>query len=149
LKLSPFQAVTLDEFRLFLQHLVALDQLAQMDEGTLIVGMKGGQLTSHYHFYAIFADRQDCRVFAGTQEIGTIQGLPELDSTIGLAGYAWRIISVDERGRTVHVVRAEGVVKPNWLGAGGSYSHEHVMQRLRQVLEEETVYPYLSPLAKQ
>ncbi len=149
LKLSPFQAVTLDEFRLFLQHLVALDQLAQMDEGTLIVGMKGGQLTSHYHFYAIFADRQDCRVLTGTQEIGTIQGLPELDSIVGLAGYAWRVISVDERGRTVHVERAKGVVKPNWLGTGGLYFHEHVIQRLRQVLEEETEYPYLSPLARQ
>lgn len=149
LKLSPFQAITLEEFRLFLQHLVDLDQLAQMDEGTLIVGMKGEQLTSHYHFYAIFADSQDCRVLAGTQEIGTIQGLPEIDSIIGLAGYAWRVISVDERGRTLHVGRTKGVVKPNWLGAGGAHFHEHVMLRLRQVLEDETVYPYLSPHSQQ
>src|SRR5258708_37290900 len=85
LKLSPFQSITLDEYRLFLQHLVTLDQLAQMDEGTLIVGMKGGQLTSHYHFYAIFADNRDCRVLAGIQEVGTIQQVPEVESVIGLA----------------------------------------------------------------
>lgn len=149
LKLSPFQSITLDEYRLFLQHLVTLDQLAQMDEGTLIVGMKGGQLTSHYHFYAIFANEQECRVLAGTQEIGTIQGLPEHDSIVGLAGYAWRVISVDEPGRTIHVERAKGFVKPNWLNIGDLHFHEHVMQRLRQVLQEQTMYSYLSPLAQQ
>lgn len=149
LTLSPFQSVTLDDYRLFLRHLVVLDQLAQMDEGTLIVGMKGGQLTSHYHFYAIFADTQDCRVLAGTQEIGAIQELPELESVIGLAGYAWRVISVDERGRTVHVERAKGVVTPNWLTFGDIHFHEQVMQRLRQALQEEIMYPYLSPLAQQ
>jgi ATP-dependent Lhr-like helicase len=149
LTLSPFQAVTLDEYRLFLQHLIAIDQLVQMDEGMLIVGMKGAQLTNHYHFYAIFANEQDYRVLAGTQEIGTTQQLPEVDGIIGLAGYAWRVISVDERGRTVHVERAKGSVKPNWLPVGGSRLHEHVMLRLRQVVQEETMYTYLSPLAQQ
>lgn len=149
LKLSPFQGITLDEYRLFLRHLLELDQLAQMDEGTLIVGMKGAQVTNFYHFYAIFANEQDCRVLAGTQEIGTIQQIPEIESVIGLAGYAWRVISVDERGRTAHVERARGMVKPNWLTLGGLRFHEHVEQRLRQILQEETVYSYLSPLAQQ
>ncbi len=66
----------------FLQHLVALDHLARMDEGPLIVGMKGAQLTSHYHFYAIFANEQECRVLAGTQEIGTIQQMPEVGTLL-------------------------------------------------------------------
>ncbi|MEO7021183.1 MAG: DEAD/DEAH box helicase [Ktedonobacteraceae bacterium] len=149
LTLSPFQAVTREEYRLFLQHLVAQDQLAQMDEGTLIVGMKGAKITSYYHFYAIFADQQDYRVLAGTQEIGTTQQVPEIDGILGLAGYAWRVISIDERGKTVHVERAKGVVQPNWLSSSGARSHEHVMQRLRQVLQEETVYSYLTPFAQQ
>ncbi|HEY3992462.1 MAG TPA: DEAD/DEAH box helicase, partial [Ktedonobacteraceae bacterium] len=149
LKLSPFQTVSRDDYRLFLRHLLASDQLAQMDEGTLIVGMKGEQLTNHYHFYAIFANEQVWRVLAGTQEIGTIQHRPELESIIGLAGYAWRVISLNERGQTVHVERARGAVKPNWLKSSGAQFHEHVMQRLRQTLQEDTMYTYLSPLAKQ
>jgi ATP-dependent helicase Lhr and Lhr-like helicase len=149
LKLSPFQAVSWDDYRLFLRHLIECDQLAQMDEGTLIVGMKGEQLTSYYHFYAIFANEQAWRVLAGTQEVGTIPQRPELESVIGLAGYAWRVISVNERGQTVYVERARGAVKPGWQAYGGAQYHEHVMQRLRQVLQEETVYSYLSPLAKQ
>jgi ATP-dependent helicase Lhr and Lhr-like helicase len=149
LRLIPFQSVTLDEYRLFLQHLVALDHLARMDEGPLIVGMKGAQLTSHYHFYAIFANEQECRVLAGTQEIGTIQQMPEIGSTIGLAGYAWRVISVDLRGRTAHVERTKNVVQPNWLNAGDLHFHQHMMLRLRQIVQEETMYSYLSPLAQQ
>lgn len=149
LKLSPFRDVTLDEYRLFLRNLIARDQLAQMDEGTLIVGMKGEQLTGHYHFYAIFTDQQDCQVLAGSREIGTIQGLPEMESVIGLAGYAWRVISVDEHRRIVHVERAQGLVKPDWVSFSRAQFHERVMQRLRQALQEETVYPYLSPLARQ
>jgi ATP-dependent Lhr-like helicase len=149
LKLSPFQAVTLDEYRLFLQHLITLDHLERMDEGPLIVGMKGARVTNYYHFYAIFADQQDYRVLAGTQEIGTIQQTPEIDGIIGLAGYAWRIISIDERGKAVHVERAKGVVKASWLNISNVRFHEHVLQRLLQVLQEETVYSYLSPLAQQ
>lgn len=149
LKLAPFKSITLDEYRLFLQNLVTLDHLATMDEGTLIVGMKGAKLTNYYHFYAIFATEQEWRVLAGAQEVGTIQQAAEVGSVIGLAGYAWRVISVDEHGRTVHVERAKGVVKPDWVSAGGLYCHERVMLRLRQVLQEETVYTYLSPLAQQ
>lgn len=149
LTLSPFQAITLDEYRLFLQHLIDLDQLARMDEGTLIIGMKGAQLTHHYHFYAIFVDQQEYRVLSGTQEIGTVQQLPEIESVIGLAGYAWRVISVDERGSTVHVERAKGVVQPAWVVMGNLRAHQRVMLRLRQVLQEIEVYSYLSPLAQQ
>lgn len=149
LKLMPFQSVTLDEYRLFLQHLVALDHLALMDEGPLIVGMKGAQLTNHYHFYAIFANEQECRVLAGTQEIGTIQQIPKIESIIGLAGYAWRVISVDEHRRIVHVERAKNSVQPGWLSTGDLHFHRHMMLRLRQVLQEETMYSYLSPLAQE
>jgi ATP-dependent helicase Lhr and Lhr-like helicase len=149
LKLSPFQSITLDEFRLFLRNLVTLDHLAQMDEGTLIVGMKGAQVTNYYTFYAIFANEQEFRVLAGTQEIGSISRAPAVESVIGLAGYAWRVISVDERGRTVHVERAKGRVKPDWMSVGEMRFHERVMLRLRQVLQEETMYTYLSPLAQQ
>ncbi len=149
LTLSPFQVVSLDDYRLFLRHLIAIDQIAQMEEGTLIVGMKGEQLTSHYHFYAIFANEQAWRVLAGTQEVGTVQQRPEPGSVIGLAGYAWRVISVNERGQTVYVERARGAVQPNWQKYGGIQYHEHVMQRLRQVLQENTVYSYLSPRSQQ
>ncbi|GHO82261.1 DEAD/DEAH box helicase [Dictyobacter formicarum] len=149
LKLAPFQAVTLDEYRLFLQHLLSLDQLARMDEGTLIVGMKGAQLTNHYHFYAIFANEQEFRVLAGAQEVGTIQSVPEVGGIIGLAGYAWRVISVDDRKRIVHVERAKGVVEQNWKTHGDLQFHKHVMLRLRRILQEEIMYSYLSPLAQQ
>lgn len=149
LKLSPFQSVTLEEYRLFLQNLVTLDHLARMEEGTLIVGTKGEQFTNHHHFYAIFAENQECRVVIGNQELGTIQGLPGLESTIGLAGYAWRVISVDEHRRIVHVERAKGKIKPTWFSQANEQFHEHVMQRIRRALQEETVYPYLAPQAQQ
>lgn len=149
LTLKPFQAISRDEYQLFLRHLLTLDQLERMAEGTLIIGMKGEQLTGHYHFYAIFANAIDYRVLAGTQELGTIQQLPEVDSVIGLAGYAWKVLSVDERGKTIRVERAGGVVKPAWLTTGGLHFHHRMMQRLRQVLQEETLYSYLSPLAQQ
>lgn len=148
LKLAPFQSISLEEYRLFLRHLVALDHLAQMDEGTLIVGLKGARLADHYSFYAIFAAEQEYRVLAGAQEVGTVQQTPEVDGIIGLAGYAWRVMAVNEHGRTVHVERAKGAVTPAWMSSADVQFHEHVMLRLRQVLQEETMYAYLSPLAQ-
>lgn len=149
LSLAPFQSVTLDDYRLFLQHLIATDHLAQMDEGSLIVGMKGERLTGHYHFYAIFQNERGWRVVAGMQEIGEVESPPEVESVIGLAGYAWRVISVDEHRRTLFVERARGVVQPKWNRFGALNLHARVLQRMRQVLQEEAAYPYLSPLAQQ
>ncbi|MNI58396.1 hypothetical protein D3C73_1135070 [compost metagenome] len=39
---------------------------------------------------------------------------------------------------------SKGKVDTLWLGAGGDV-HTRVMQKMRQVLEEQTLYPYLAP----
>ena len=140
LTLAPFRTISDDEYRLFLQQLIAHDHLARMDEGNLIVGMKGERITSHFSFYAIFATDQDYRVISATQEIGQVQRLPSLQSVIGLAGYAWLVIGIDERRRTIHVERAHGKVKASWQSFGNHHLHERVLQRMRQVLREEDDY---------
>jgi|GEM_PF-3905191 len=47
LKLSPFAHISEIEYRALLRHLIAIEHLQLMDEGTLIIGLKGEPI-AHY-----------------------------------------------------------------------------------------------------
>ena len=48
------------------------------------------------------------RVRDQSREVGTVQAAPEVDSTIALAGYSWRVLSVDEDARVIEARRVKG-----------------------------------------
>lgn len=148
LTLAPFQHFTQDDYRTFLRHLIATQHLQQTETGTLIVGLAAEKLTNHYHFYATFEDQAGYRVIAGSQEIGAIAAAPEVGDTFRLAGFTWRAVTVDADARTIHVERARGKGKTTWLG-GGVTIHTRILQRMRQVLQEDAEYAYLHKRARQ
>ena len=98
-------------------------------------------------FFATFEDDITYRVRDQSRELGTIQASPEIGSTIGLAGFAWRVISVDDDKRVIYVEMAKGKVKTLWTG-GGIQIHTRVVQKLQDILQSNTVYPYLHLRAK-
>jgi ATP-dependent Lhr-like helicase len=148
LTLAPLQAFTQDDYRTFLRHLLATQHLEQTETGTLIVGLAAEKLTSHYHFYATFEDQIGYRVLAGAQEIGAIGSAPEEGETFRLAGFTWRAVTVDLDAKAIQVERARGKGKSTWLG-GGVTIHTRILQRMRQVLQEDDEYAYLHKRARQ
>jgi ATP-dependent helicase Lhr and Lhr-like helicase len=142
LTLSAFQNITQDHFRQFLHHLIKIEHLEQTDIGGLIIGYKAERIVDNYRFYATFEDEVTYRVRDKSREIGTIQSAPEVGSTIGLAGFTWKIIDVDNDKRVINVVRAKGKVKSIWTG-GGIQIHTRIIQKIREILLSSTEYPYL------
>lgn len=142
LTLSPFQNITLDQFRLLLHHLLEIEHLEQTEIGGLIIGYEAEKIVNNYRFYATFEDEITYRVRDKSREIGTIQSAPEVGSTIGLAGFTWRIVDVDDDKRVINVVRAKGKVKTSWTG-GGIQLHTRILQKIREILLSHTEYPYL------
>ena len=146
LTLAPFAQVTQEQYRDLLRHLVAIEQLALMETGTLIIGLKGEKVVNDYHFYATFQDQPEFQVLDKSREIGTIHTAPAVEDTIGLAGYTWRVIEVNQDKRVIYVEPVKGKAKMLW-GGGCREIHTRIVQRMRQVLQEDNTYGFLQKQA--
>ncbi|MCB0185152.1 MAG: DEAD/DEAH box helicase, partial [Caldilineaceae bacterium] len=144
LTLPPFVQISQEQYRTFLLHLLELQHLEKMETGALIIGLQGEKVINNYRFYATFEDDSGYKVMAQTREIGSIPSVPPVDTTIGLAGFTWRIVSVDDEHRSIQVQRARGKPQVVWVG-GGIDIHDRIVQRVRQVLTEGKNYGYLLP----
>ena len=72
LKLPSFTAISTDDFRLLLNHLLEIDHLQQTEKGNLIIGVKGEKIVNSFQFYAVFTDNKEYKVRDESMEIGSI-----------------------------------------------------------------------------
>ena len=141
LTLSPFEHVSTDQFRQLLRHLLEIEHLQQTETDDLFIGIGAERIVNNYRFYAVFASEKEYRVRDKSREIGTIQAPPEVDSTILLAGYVWRVLSVDRERRVIEVERAKGEKRQRWRG-NGIEIHTRILQKMREILfaNEDFIY---------
>lgn len=147
LTLSPFKQITEERFRQLLHYLLEIEHLERTEKGGLIIGIEAENIVSSYRFYATFKDEVEYRVRDKSREIGTIQAAPPVDSAVLLAGYAWRVLKVDEEMRVIEVERARGRPDTLWRGEGPPI-HTRILQKMREILLSHDFYPYLQPRAR-
>ena len=149
LKLPAFYStVDQEEYRKLLQHMLANDYLQRIEDGNIIVGLKGERITNHYSFYAVFQDEQAYHVHSQDGEIGTLDSCPIVDEVFILAGRTWKVLDVDEERKIIYVNPVKNNRIPCWNGSGGRI-HTKIIQRIRQILREDIRYSYLQPKASQ
>ena len=146
LTLAPFKHVSQGHYARFLRHLIQTDHIEQTEEGGLIVGLAGEKVVRNFHFYAVFPDNEEYSVFEESREIGSIVSPPPPGERFALAGRVWEVIDLDLKRRCVYAKRVRGKVRSMWLGGAGEI-HTRVLQRMRRVLVEDTIYPYLQQRA--
>jgi len=146
LSLSPFQAVSQDQFRTLLLHLLEIDHLERIEGGGLIVGAASERMVNNYHFYATFENETEYQVREGSREIGTIQSVPAIDDRFRLAGRAWRVLDINEEKHIIFVERVKGRAQSYWSG-GGANIHTRILQRMCLILQEDKEYGYLQSRA--
>ncbi|WP_018750782.1 DEAD/DEAH box helicase [Paenibacillus sanguinis] len=144
LTLPAFRGIEPEEYKGLLQYLLKTNHIEQTEEGTLMIGLGGEKVVNNFRFYAVFKDDEEHVVYNGSEEIGTITTVPPPGYCFSLAGKLWKVEEVDSRHKAVYVKASRGKVDTLWVGAGGDV-HTRVMQKMRQVLEEHTLYPYLAP----
>ena len=144
LTLPPFEFVEKDEYKTLLYHMIENDYLEMTDEGELIVGLRGEKLTSSFKFFAVFKDSEDFTVRCESDEIGTITTAPPPGDRFALAGRVWEVEECDVARRLVYVHPVKGKMEVSWPGDFGEI-HTRILERMRQVLVEDTEYPYLKP----
>ena len=149
LTLPAFQTtISQDEYRDLLLYMVENDYLQRVDSGGLIVGLEGEKITNHYSFFAVFKGDQGFRVQSKEGEIGTLDFCPVMDEVFVLAGRAWKVQAIDEARKIIYVFQVKSHKIPSWNGTGGDI-HSKIVGRMKKVLLEDDVYPYLRPNAVQ
>ena len=92
--------------------------------------------------YAVFKEEEAYKVLSSNGEVGTLNKCPAIDEVFILAGRAWKVISIDEERKTIHVNQTKSSKIPLWNGEGGDVDSK-VIQRIKRVLQEDVIYPYL------
>ena len=150
LSFSPFQNVSREQFKQLLFSLLQNDHLQFVEdsrEKSVIIGLKGERIINSFKFYAVFQDVESFTVKCESQEIGTITKSPPEGERFALAGRTWEVIELDIKRKIIYVKKVEGKMTIDWPGEYGVV-HTKIVERIKRVLEEETVYPYLLESAK-
>lgn len=152
LALPPFRQISKEDYRTLLVSMLNHDFLEMIEEKGLIVGLAGERLLRSFQFYAVFKDSEDFTVRAGdpekgsAEEIGTITTPPPVGDRFALAGRVWEVEELDIPRKLIYVHPVAGKMEVSWPGDSGAI-HTKILERMRRVLTEDTVYPYLKPNA--
>jgi ATP-dependent Lhr-like helicase len=147
LTLPPFHAISQDDFRQILRHLIDLDHIQRTKENGLMIGLTAERIVWNFKFYAVFPDNEEYAVWHEGIELGSILVPPQTGDKISLAGRTWQVTEVDIRRKVISVSPTTGESTISWRGSSGDI-HTRILQRMRQVLLEDKQYPYLRDGAK-
>ncbi len=147
LSLPPFRSVSKEDYKTLLISMLNNEFIEMTEEKGLIVGLSGERLLKSFKFYAVFKDSEDFTVRCGSDEIGTITTPPPVGDRFALAGRVWEVEELDITHKLVYVKAVEGKMEISWPGDFGEI-HTKILKRMKQVLEEDTVYPYLKENAQ-
>ena len=147
LSLPPFKNIDKEDYRTLLLGMLQNDFLEMTEEKGLIVGLKGERLVNSFKFYAVFKDSEDYTVRCESDEIGTITTPPPAGDRFALAGRLWEVEELDIPRKLIYVKSVKGKMEVSWPGDYGEI-HTKILERMKRVLEEDTVYPYLKPNAQ-
>ena len=142
LSLSYFHRISQDDYKRLLRHLLDIEHLQKTEAGGLIVGLAGERQTNSYKFYAVFKENEEYTVRSKSQELGTIVLPPPVGEKIALAGHVWIVEEVDHKRHLVYCEQVKGKV-PAYFGLCPGDINTRVLEKMKEVLREDTVYPYL------
>ncbi len=142
------ETISQEEYKELLRYMLEQEYIQRVDHGGLIVGLKGEKITNFYLFYSVFPDEKTYKVLTNEGEIGTLTTCPKLNEIFVLGGKSWQVIEIDESKAIIRAERSNSQKRPFWNGMGGEI-HTRVVQKMKQILEEEKEYPYLQESARQ
>ena len=145
---GPFTGVTQQGFAQLLRAMGEHQLIAQMGDGSLVVGAIGERLVDHYSFYAAFSTPEEYRLITRGRTIGSIPITSPLSAGMALifAGRRWRVLGVDEQHRTIDLEPSRGGRPPRFAG-GGPMVDERVRREMLSVYATDSAPRYLDPAA--
>ena len=142
LTLTPFHRVSQEDYKVLLRHLIEIEHIHRTPEGGLIVGLAGERQINDFRFYAVFSTDEEFTVRSESQELGTIVQPPPVGERIAIAGAVWVIEEIDYKRHLIECTKVKGKV-PAYFGMVAGDINIHILEHMKKVLQEDTVYPYL------
>ncbi len=142
LTLSYFNRISQEDYKFLLRHLIEKEHIQRTETGGLIVGLAGERLTNSFKFYAVFKENEEYTVRCRSHELGTIVMPPPPGEKIAIAGHVWIVEEVDHKRHTVYCEEVKGKV-PAYFGECPGDINTKILERMKGVLSEQKVYPYL------
>ncbi len=142
LSLASFHRISQDDYRILLKHLIEKDHIQLTERGGLILGLAGERIVNNYKFYGVFVDDEEYTVRCKDNELGTIVAPPPVGDKVAIAGRVWVVDEIDHPHHIVYVTLVKGII-PAYFGNCPGDIHTRILERMKQVLEEQTYYPYL------
>lgn len=129
-----FKNVDLDTFKEVLKSLGEKGAIQQLNNGTLILGLKGEAITNNYKFYAAFETSDEYKVFYNNKHLGQLPvAFPLIiGADIVFAGQRWSIKSVDKKKNIVELNRSSGKKIPMFR-SGGIDVHDKVREKMYEI----------------
>ena len=142
---GPFRNVSQEMFANLLRSLGENDLLAQMSDGTLILGVKGERIVNHYNFYTAFNTYDEYILMAEGKNIGKIPiNYPLIEGIyIIFAGRRWKVVEIDQEGKVITLERAKGGHAPRFGGVGVEGMHGRVRQKMYEIYKSPDRPQYL------
>ena len=142
LRLHYFRRVSQDDYKILLRHLIKTDHIQQTEQGGLIVGLAGERVVNSFKFYGVFVESEEYTVRSESQELGTVCLPPPVGEKLAIAGHVWVVLDVDHKRHLVYCEQVKGSI-PAYFGECPGDLHTKILQRMRDVLQEDRQYPYL------
>lgn len=145
---GPFVGLTQPGFVDLLRAMGERELIAQMGDGSLVIGAVGERLVDHYSFYAAFSTPEEYRLITRGRTIGSIPITSPLSPGMALifAGRRWRVLGVDEERRTIELEPARGGRPPRFVG-GGPLVDDRVRREMLSVYASDDAPSYLDQAA--
>ena len=142
LRLTYFRRISQEDYKVLLRHLIETDHIQRTEQGGLIVGLAGERVINSFKFYGVFQENEEYTVRSESQELGTVVSPPPLGEKLAIAGHVWQVLDIDHKRHLVYCTQVKGSV-PAYFGQCPGDLHTKILQRMQQVLREDTQYPYL------
>ncbi len=144
---SPaFEHITKEDYKTLIVSMLNNDYIEFTENKGIIIGMRGETLIGSFKFYAVFKDSEDFTVRCNSDEIGTVTSALPVGDRFALAGRVWEVEELDIARKLIYVKPVKGKMEISWPGDFGEI-HTKILERMKQVLAEDTIYPYLKPNA--
>ena len=145
--LYVFAAIKDKELENFIDHLISLNHLIQLDNQELIIGNEAERIVNKFEFYSMIPDIEEYTVLFDGKELGKVNLLPQLYGYLSLNGMSWKVKEIDLTRKKIYVDVAKDVIKKLWDGKSGDIDTK-ILSRMKQVLSESMGYPYLGDTAQ-
>lgn len=145
---GPFSSVTEEMFAALLRGMGEKKLITQCSDGLLLHGAAGERIVNHYSFYAAFSTKEEYRVIAGANTIGSIPFNPDAkdgDMMI-FGGVRWLIKKIDNNKKVIDVERAKGGVPPRFSDIAPPV-HDRVRREMFRIFCEDAALPFLDRTA--